>query len=731
MSETNPTADSTPPPPFVPPHNPKTPTISSALAIKQGNLFLLTEEDGNVSPGEHIYGLYFHDCRFLKQASLSIDDVRPVVLYADATDDNELRSLYSNPDLQREDRPMVYKQSLAITREMIVTDCLSQRLEIRNVTPEPVRTTITLGFASKFDDIFVIRGVEAEQYGTLHEPHYEEGRLTLRYDGADNHVRITTVHFDPMPDAFDGTTASYSLQLEPQSAVTIQTTVRVEDRQPPGEQRKPAEQEPIRAHAPWHERIKHGKQQIGSTVIKAGDPQLGRLLDRAFLDLEMLTTQQRDDLYFAAGIPWFVALFGRDSCITALQMLPYEPRIAAHTLHVLAEYQGQQERPERDEEPGKILHELRIGELANLHEVPFTPYYGTVDATPLWLLLLGEYLRWTSDFALLDHLQPNVDAALHWIAHYGDSDGDGFVEYRRKAGKGLSNQGWKDSGNSIVRRDGTLAKPPIALVEVQGYVYRAKLLLATAYRHRGDEQRATALEREAAELQRRFDEAFWMSDRNMYALALEQAEKRQVDVITSNPGHALWCGIVPEERAESVRHALMSPEMWSGWGIRTLSAAEHAFNPIDYQVGAIWPHDNALIGIGLKRYGFSDDAAKMFTALCEAAVRFTLIRLPEVFAGYDRNAYRAPVQYPLSCSPQAWAAGALPSLLWALLGLEPDAFTCSLHIVRPHLPAWLPWLEIHGLHLGEATVDLRWERMELYTGVTMLRHSGDLRVVVE
>lgn len=513
--------------------------------------------------------------------------------------------------------------------------------------------------------------------------------------------------------------------------MSLHCSIHAADQQPPDDPRRKSEQHPVHAAAPWHARTEAGKQQIGTTTVLAGDPELTRLLDRSFDDLQMLTTLQRGDLFFAAGIPWFVALFGRDSCITALQMLPYEPRIAATTLHVLASYQGSKERPERDEEPGKILHELRIGEQANLHEVPFTPYYGTIDATILWLLLLGEYLRWTGDMALFDHLQPHVDAALGWIARSGDADGDGFVEYQRKAGKGLSNQGWKDSGNSIVRRDGSLAEAPIALVEVQGYLFRAKRLLAQAYRQHGDEARATTLAQEADELQRRFDAAFWMPDRQTYAFALEGTEKRQVGTIASNPGHALWCGIVPDERASHVRDALVAPAMWSGWGIRTLSAAERAYNPLDYQVGAIWPHDNALIGIGLKRYGFGEDTARIFTALCEAAVHFPDSRLPEVFAGYDRKEFAAPVQYPLACNPQAWAAGTLPALLWGMLGLEPDAFTRRLRIVRPHLPIWVPWVEIHGLRLADATVDLRWERSEAATSVAVRQCIGTIQVLVE
>jgi glycogen debranching enzyme len=723
--------DLTTPAPFVPPHNPKTPALTSALTIKQGNLFLLTEMDGNISEGEHVYGLYFHDCRFLCQASLLVDGVRPVMLYATAEETNNIRCVLSNPDLPREGGAMLYKQSLAITRELTVADYLTQRLEVRNVTTAPVTTTITLAFASEFDDIFTIRGAPPGQRGMLHPPQYANGALTLRYDGADKHLRTTTVKFAPPPDSFDQATATYRLQLAPQTSISLQCTIYAADEQPADDPRRKSEQHPIHAAAPWQERTDAGKQQIGTTTVTVGDPELARLLDRSFDDLQMLTTLQRGDLFFAAGIPWYVALFGRDSCITALQMLPYEPRIAAATLHVLASYQGTRDRPERDEEPGKILHELRIGEQANLHEVPFTPYYGTIDATLLWLLLLGEYLRWTGDMALLDHLQPHVDAALAWIAHSGDVDGDGFVEYRRRAGKGLSNQGWKDSGNSVVRRDGSLAEAPIALVEVQAYLFRAKRLLARAYRRRGDDPRATMLDQEADTLQRRFDAAFWMPDRRTYAFALEGAHKRQVGTIVSNPGHALWCGIVPEDRASHVRDTLMAPDMWSGWGIRTLSATEHAYNPIDYQVGSIWPHDNALIGIGLKRYGFPEDSARIFTALCEAAVHFSDSRLPEVFAGYDRTEFAAPVQYPLACNPQAWAAGALPALLWGMLGLEPDAYTGTLRVVQPYLPAWVPWVEIHGLRMADTTVDLRWERSQATTSVAVLQQAGPLQLIVE
>jgi glycogen debranching enzyme len=368
--------------------------------------------------------------------------------------------------------------------------------------------------------------------------------------------------------------------------------------------------------------------------------------------------------------------------------------------------------------------------MANLGEVPQTPYYGTVDATPLFLCLLAEYVRWTGDLALFRKLEKNVERALHWLDTIADHDGDGFVDYVSRSDKGLANQGWKDSGNAIANADGSPAEPPVALVEVQGYVYRARLDMAWLYRLTDRPDKAESLEREAKALRKRFQGAYWLPDRRYLAVAL-QKNGRPAEAVSSNPGQALWSGIVNARHARAIASTLRSKRMFSGWGIRTMAEGEAAYNPLDYQVGAIWPHDNAMIAAGLKRYGYDDDSLLVLSAIYQAATRFSSYRLPEVFAGFDRGESPEPVRYPVACTPQAWAAGAIPYMLRTALGLEPDATEDTLRIVRPVLPDWLGEVSLHGLRVGKATVDLLFRRHGGETSVVVLEQHGPLHVLVE
>ncbi|HEY6058588.1 MAG TPA: amylo-alpha-1,6-glucosidase, partial [Candidatus Limnocylindrales bacterium] len=366
---------------------------------------------------------------------------------------------------------------------------------------------------------------------------------------------------------------------------------------------------------------------------------------------------------------------------------------------------------------------------ARAGDIPQTPYYGSVDATPLWLILLGETFAWTGDHALVDRLWPHVIAALRWIEDYGDEDGDGFVEYRRRSSRGLLNQGWKDSVDANRARDGKLASAPLALVEVQGYVYAARLHVARLARLRGDERLAVAQEHAASELRRRFEDAFWMDDVGTYALAID-GDKRQVDAIGSNPGHALWTGIVGPERAPRVVASLESPGLWSGWGIRTLSCDMAGYNPIGYHLGTIWPHDNAVIAAGLARYGYRDAAARIAAAMLESTRHFRDARLPELFCGFGRADSPYPVPYPVACQPQAWAAGALFWFISTMVGLAPDADGRTLELISPAVPEWLRRVRIENLRVGEAVLDLEFRRSDGSTAVDVLRRIGDVNVVV-
>jgi glycogen debranching enzyme len=415
--------------------------------------------------------------------------------------------------------------------------------------------------------------------------------------------------------------------------------------------------------------------------------------------------------FFAAGIPWFATLFGRDAATVAIQTMPFGSNVAAETLRLLARYQATEVDPYRDAEPGRILHELRNGELAQMGAIPQSPaYYGTTDATLLFLILLAEYVSWSGDLRLAQTLRPHIDAALTWMERYADHDGDGYLDYVGQYGTGLINQGWKDAGNSIVNADGSLPEPPIALCEVQAYAFRAWLQTATILRALGDDARAGELETRAADLRQRFERDFWSEDLGCYVLALQRGG-RPVAVASSNTGQVLWGGIASPERAARVARRLMQPDMFSGWGVRTLSRDAVAFNPVSYHLGSIWPHDNGLIVAGLRRYGLDEPALRIFEALVDAAGNFPAYRLPELYCGYDRREDdESPVRYPVACSPQAWAAGAIPHALWCLLGLRADATRGRLRAIRPRLPRFLDWLELANVPVGAACVDLRFER---------------------
>ncbi|HEY7180432.1 MAG TPA: amylo-alpha-1,6-glucosidase, partial [Blastocatellia bacterium] len=455
------------------------------------------------------------------------------------------------------------------------------------------------------------------------------------------------------------------------------------------------------------------------------------VMERSLRDLNMLRSALWGEEYFAGGVPWFVALFGRDSLITAMQTLAYHPGIAARTLRLLAKYQAQKADEWRDAQPGKIMHELRDGELAHIGEIPQTPYYGTVDATPLFLILLGRHAAWTGDLSLFKELRGNVEAALEWIAKYGDSDGDGYVEYASATEHGLVNQGWKDSGDAMVNADGGLATPPIALVEVQGYVYLAKILMADLYQRAGERQRADDLRTEAADLRERFNRDFWIEEKGIYAMAL-QGDNKQLAVVSSNPGHALWTGIAEPDKARRTMERLMAADMFSGWGVRTLSSKEKRYNPAGYHLGAVWPHDNSIIAAGMRRYGFDDAAQRIFTGIIEAATHFEHHRLPEVFSGFGRDEYEVPVRYPVANHPLAMASGATPFMVTTGLGLEPDAFEGKLRMARPMLPEFANCIEIRRLKVGDATADLRLERTAKGgVAVEVLRVDGRLDVEVD
>ena len=716
-----------------------TPDLGATTTLKSGALFMVTQTSGDVPAqsahtGPHGLGLYFHDTRYLDEKRMHLNG-RPMTLLFESADlgDRCTREL-TNPELAIDGGGgIIHKETIGLHVDTSLNGEVREVLTFRNFSREPLGVTLTLAYGSGFDDIFTVRGMAKGARGRLEAPQVDGATVRLAYLGADRHRRTTEITFDPPPSSMNGTCATFHLELPPGDPQRLDVVFRLAD-EPLGGGGDGLEISPNPVeHEPPHDSDHLGLPSSGVRMTTSNEL-FNRVMRRSFLDLAMLETRHGDDRFYAAGVPWYVALFGRDSIITALETLAFAPEVGRATLELLARYQGRLSNPARDEEPGKILHELRVGERARLGEVPFTPYYGSVDATPLFLILLGEYLQWTGDLDCFTALRPQVDAALGWLERQGDPDGDGLFEYVSRASDGLVNQGWKDSYNAIVDSSGSLARPPIALVEMQGYVFRAFRAMANVCRVAGDGDRATRLEQRATQIQETFERSFWSPGLGNYALALhgDPGAKRVADVDASNQGQALWGGIVATSHAGAVRDSIMDPErLNAGWGVRTLSQAAAAYNPFDYQTGAVWPHDSAMVAVGLRSYGFDDEALEILTGLYEAATRFDLYRLPELFAGFDRAAYGRPVRYPVACSPQAWAAGSLPYLLTAVLGIVPDAFARTLRVVRPRLPEWLEWVEIKGLMVGTSQVDLRFERSGDLSLAAVTSKAPDLQVMIE
>jgi len=587
-------------------------------------------------------------------------------------------------------------------------------------------TTLTLSLAADFADVFEVREASPRRSRRGHAlaaRRLDRG-LVLAYVGEDDVFRETIVEFAPQPVHVElnaeRALATWDVALDPREDMDVLITVEpsIGGQRRPRRRLRTAAQGRGEAYAAW---------RTECTRVESDNELFNRVVEASTRDLRMLLTPAPGGDLPAAGIPWYVAPFGRDSLLASGEALALNPDLARRTLRVLAGLRARTDDAWRDAEPGKILHELRDGELARAGIVPHTPYYGTVDATPLFLYLAAEYHRWTDDVETLTELRPALDAALQWMDEHGDRDGDGFLEYERRSPAGLRNQGWKDSDDCIVHADGSLAEGPIALVEVQGYAYQAKLGAADVYEALGEGDRAWELRRQAQTLREAFNYAFWDPDEGSFALALDGA-KRQVRSVTSNPAHCLACGIVDADKAGPLVERLMAPDMFTGWGIRTLSGDSPAFNPMSYHNGSIWPHDNAIAAAGLKRYGFHDATLRIATALFDVAAGARDYRLPELYCGFDRGMATSAVAYPVACIPQAWAAAAPFMLLQTLLGISPRAPGRALTVNSPVLPEWLGKVELRGLRVGDATVGLVFEREGATTRFSLLERSGAVEV---
>jgi glycogen debranching enzyme len=728
---------------------------SPTLTLKDDDLFLITDFLGNIAgsgcrvEGKHgSMGLFCRDTRYLSRLELQINGQSPVLLSSDAQKGHLLKVLCANPQLEE-----LPAETISLEREMVLNGALFEEIKITNYSRQAASFTISISFDADFGDLFDIRGFPRERHGTLLRLLPEEAEkeelpgepepdravtletnsrptqlptIDLAYLALDESLMESRIEFNcEPPDTIKGYTAIWHLSLETHATVTLGYRLQ------PLINRNPA----FNAYAPltltqakaaelleeqtWYQLIAR---------IRTDNENINRAIEQAERDIFHLRQRFGKTQVLAAGVPWFSTLFGRDSLIAASQCLILNPAIAKDTLYILAEYQGKVDDSWRDEEPGKILHEIRQGEMARCQEIPHTPYYGTVDATPLWLMLYGEYYAWTKDWEVLEQLWDNALAAMAWIDR--SMKETGYLSYNRRSRRGLTNQGWKDSGDCIVNQRGELAEGAIALCEVQAYVYSAKIRMSLLARYKGLKELAELWQKEARSLKARFNRDFWLSDRDYCALALD-GEGKPVDSITSNPGHCLYLGILERSKANSVAERLQSADMFSGWGIRTLSSLSPAYNPMGYHVGSVWPHDNSLIALGLRSLGLVEQALEVAQGLIDMTLEQPYQRPPELFCGYERLPKSSPVTYPVACSPQAWATGTIFQLLQMMLNLVPDAPHNCLRIIDPALPPSINRLSIENLRVGQTLISLEFDRSHDTTACRVTKKRGNLRVIVE
>jgi len=678
-------------------------TTRARCTMKHDDCFLVLDSYGDIgaSPGGPD-GLFCCDTRYLSHFEMLINGLQPLLLGSNLSDDNCILSIdLTNPDIYYERRLILPKNLLHVARTAFVwRSTLFHRFAVRNFGAERVQLLLSLTFDNDFADVFEVRGTERARRGTV-RCMVEHNQADFVYLGLDGKRRRTSIVFEPTPTHLSPSLASFRLDLEPHKGISLYSTISCDsdEANPP-----PSFLKSLRcAHRDLKQMIRVG------TEIETPNHVFNEILRRATADLAILLTHTPQGHYPYAGVPWYSTTFGRDGLITAMQSLWLDPRIALAVLKRLAAYQATDYDPESDAEPGKILHEMRAGEMAALNEVPFGLYYGSVDSTPLFVLLAGLYVQATGDLDALRSLWPAIDRALAWIDGPGDRDHDGFVEYFKATPRGLSNQGWKDSQDAVFHADGRLAEGPIALAEVQGYVYAAKKLASWCADRLGIAERARQLDTEAALLAARFEDAFWCEEIGTYAIALD-GDKQPCRVATSNAGQVLFSGIARRDRAGRVARQLLEPNFFSGWGVRTVPVGEARYNPMSYHNGSVWPHDNAMIAAGLARYGEGRAAARIFQGLFDAATYMDLRRLPELFCGFPRFRGRGPTLYPVACAPQAWASGAFFALMQASLGIEQDPLANVIRFRDPRLPAFLDSVVLRGLKAGTGSVDLSVQR---------------------
>jgi glycogen debranching enzyme len=683
------------------------PSEDRTRVLKYGKIFAVFNRYGDIEPlglGEH--GIFYQGTRHLSELALSLWNARPLLMSSNVKSDNFVFIAdLANVDVVESQQVSIPRGTLHIVRSRFLWQGVSyEELKLFNYGLSALDIPFRIAIGADFADIFEVRGMRRERRGQRLEDKSTKNSILMRYEGLDHIERQTRIDCDPAPVIIRASELCFETSIAPGKSTTFHFSVTCN----PG-----AKQNFIgyaRAMVGAETELKAASASI-STIASSND-RLTRWIKRSIADVEMMTLGNPETNYPYAGVPWFSTVFGRDG-----------------VLEYLASTQATEIDMQAEAQPGKILHETRHGEMADLGEVPFGRYYGSIDSTPLFLMLAGAYLDCTGDREFLRHLLPHINLALEWIDLYGDIDGDGFVEYERHGDKGLVQQGWKDSNDSVFHSDGRIADPPIALCEVQGYVYAAKTAAARIFSGFGDETRVASLKNEAAELQQRFEEAFWCEDLSTYALALD-GQKKPCRVRTSNPGHCLYTGIADAKRARLVAHTLVSPDFFSGWGIRTVGCHESRYNPLSYHNGSVWPHDNALIAAGLARYGQRDLAGRILMGLLDLSSAVELHRLPELICGVERRPGQGPTLYPVACSPQAWAAGAVFMLLQSCLGISVDIGKRKLTFERPYLPDGIRQLSLRELGIGDASISLTLERSAGGVRIETIEKQGGVTLEV-
>jgi glycogen debranching enzyme len=693
--------------------------------LKYGETFGVFNRYGDIeSVAFTQFGFFHMETRHLSRLSFYLGQSKPLLLNSTIREDNSLlavdaTNLHPEPS-SLDDNP---QGTIHVFRSTSLSrGSCHVHFRLMNYGLQPVPVDLTFFFDADFADIFEVRGTHRTRHGNRLVDRIEDNMLILAYEGLDGVTRRTRISFSIPPDSLDTGAAFLSHSLYPNEEWQLVLNINCE-RYATGKHHAPIEAEPSAS-------AERKEEPIFRTRLVSSNNRCNSWLTRCQADLNMLIEGNPEGVYPYAGVPWFSTVFGRDGIITALETLWIAPAIARGVLSYLAETQATKVDPANDAQPGKIIHETRRGEMAETGEVPFRRYYGSVDSTPLFLILAGAYFHRTADLPFLRQLLPNIEAAIHWLDHYADADRDGFYEYARQSEKGLTQQGWKDSFDSVFHLGGRLAEPPIALCEMQGYVYAAKQAIAELYAQLGLSAQSATLIHQAATLQRRFDEAFWNDELGTYVIALD-GQKRQCEVRTSNAGHALFTRIATPARARTLSETLFDASSYSGWGIRTVAAREVRYNPMSYHNGSVWPHDNALIGAGFAHYGYQGLAARLFTGMFDAARHMDLNRLPELFCGFHRRPDgTGPTLYPVACAPQAWSSGAPFLLLYAALGIEIRANESLISLDNSHLPNFLTEFRIHGLSVKDARVDLLITRHEKVCTVDVLRKEGEVDIQV-